>query len=303
VLFGDDVVHSIRRKRYLLRAIPRQTVSRPLVGRRSLRELVPPYVLCAQACAWLVGPPAVLPVGSVAPRFLVLAHRTCQNRTHLQPRHQPVPAGLAVFVVDAARVGKGRRGVNVPKEGNSMTNRQKLLLLIRQRALLKGNVTLASGRKSDFYIDGKMIEMHPEGAHLIGESLYELIEGMQFDAVGGLAVGAVPVVTSLVISCFHHRRPIEGFFVREEAKSHGTQKTIEGLLAEGASVVLVDDVITSGKSVLKAAEAAQHQRNAQIVAVAAIVDRDAGARQLFESHGYRYETVFSKQEVLNDAAA
>jgi len=182
-----------------------------------------------------------------------------------------------------------------------MNHRQRLLQLIRERALIQGQVTLSSGQTSDFYVDGKMIELHPEGAHLIGETLYELIRDLPVDAVGGLAVGAVPVVTSLVISCFHHRHSVEGFFVREEAKSHGTMKTIEGRLPAGAGVVLVDDVITSGKSVLKAAQAAQQQRQATILGVVALVDRDAGARQLFESLGYRYETVFTRHDVLEGA--
>jgi orotate phosphoribosyltransferase len=181
------------------------------------------------------------------------------------------------------------------------TDRERLLHLIQTRAYRQGEVTLASGQKSDFYIDGKMIELSPEGAHLIGEVLYERIRELNVQAVGGLAVGAVPLVTSIVISAHHHGGGLEGFFVRAEAKSHGTMKVIEGYLPNpGDRVVVVDDVITSGKSVMKAIDAAK-ERGAQIAAVLAIVDRDAGARSFFESQGYRYEAIFTKQDVLNAA--
>jgi orotate phosphoribosyltransferase len=181
------------------------------------------------------------------------------------------------------------------------TNRERLLTLIRERAYTPGEVTLSSGAKSDFYIDGKMLEVSPEGAHLIGEALYELIEGLgtPIDAVGGLAVGAVPLVTSAVISCYHHGRQIEGFFVRAEAKEHGTRKTIEGRLPDQARVVIVDDVVTSGKSVMQALEAAR-QRGAAIVAVLAIVDREAGAKEFFARQGIRYEAVFTRRDVVRN---
>jgi orotate phosphoribosyltransferase len=178
------------------------------------------------------------------------------------------------------------------------TNREKLLSLIQNRAFMRGEVKLSSGQKSDFYVDGKMIEMHPLGAYLIGEALFEQVEGMGVNAVGGLAIGAVPLVTSLAVSChLHGRDDIEGFFVREEAKSHGTMKTIEGKLPEGARVVIVDDVVTSGNSVLKAVEAVEG-KGATVVAIVAIVDRDAGAKEFFAAKGYRYESIFTKQDVL-----
>ena len=181
--------------------------------------------------------------------------------------------------------------------------RERLLHLIRTRAYREGEVTLASGRKSDFYIDGKMIEVSPEGAFLIGEALYERLRDMNAVAVGGLAVGAVPLVTSIVISAHHQGGRIEGFFVRGEAKSHGTMKVIEGYVPKrGERVVVVDDVITSGKSVMKAIEAVR-ECGAEIAGVLAIVDRDAGGRQFFESQGLRYESIFTKQDVLGAATS
>ena len=180
------------------------------------------------------------------------------------------------------------------------TNREKLLSLIQDRAFVRGEVTLSSGRKSDFYVDGKMIEMSPEGAYLIGEVLFEQIKDHDINAIGGLAVGAVPVVTSVAVSCYHHGKDVEGVFVRAEPKAHGTKKTIEGRLPENARVVVVDDVVTSGKSIMTAIEAIE-ERGGKIVLVLSIVDRDAGAREFFASQGYTYESIYSKQDVLGHA--
>jgi orotate phosphoribosyltransferase len=175
-------------------------------------------------------------------------------------------------------------------------HKTRLLALLNERAYMQGDVTLSAGGQSSFYIDGKMVEMNPEGAFLIGEVIYGAIKDLDVQAIGGLAVGAVPMVTSIVISCHHHEKPLEGFFVRDAAKSHGTRKVIEGLLHAGDRVVMVDDVITSGKSVLKAIEAAE-ERGAEIVKVVSIVDRDAGAAALFAERGYGYEFIFTKDEV------
>ena len=174
----------------------------------------------------------------------------------------------------------------------------KLMALIRNRALRHGDVTLASGEQSDFYIDGRMIAVCPEGAYRIGEVLFEETKDIEFDAMGGLAVGAVPMITSFVTSCFHRERDVEGFFVRAEAKSHGTKKLVEGRLKQGDRVIIVDDVVTSGGSVMKAIRAAEDV-GARVVLVLSIVDRDRGAAEMFASHGYAYRSVFTKQDVLD----
>lgn len=190
-----------------------------------------------------------------------------------------------------------------PAEPHMTTNRDRLLALIRERALLRGDVVLASGQKSSFYVDGKMIEVSPLGAYLIGEVIFDEIAELDIDAIGGLAVGAVPVVTSIMVSCHNHgREHMEGFFVREEPKSHGTKKLIEGQLPENARVVIVDDVVTSGGSVLKAVEAAE-ERGAEVVLILSIVDRNAGATELFASKGYEYKAIFKKEEVLENVPA
>src|SRR5690606_29941552 len=93
--------------------------------------------------------------------------------------------------------------------------RTRLLALLRERAFREGDFTLASGKKSNYYIDGRMIAVCPEGAWLIGEALVEQLQDVECNAVGGLAVGAVPIVTATMVACYRHGRPMEGFWVRE----------------------------------------------------------------------------------------
>jgi orotate phosphoribosyltransferase len=174
--------------------------------------------------------------------------------------------------------------------------REKLLSLIRQRAYRRGQFKLASGRTSDFYFDGKQVELMPEGAHLIGEVVYEEVKGGGFDAIGGLAVGAVPMVTSAVISCFHHGLPIEGIFVRPQPKGHGTQEVIEGKLSKGDRVVVVDDVATSGGSLMQAIQAIE-AAGATVELVLALVNRQEGAEKFFDEAGYPFRWIFSKDDV------
>ncbi len=174
---------------------------------------------------------------------------------------------------------------------------RRLLALLRQRAFRKGEFVLASGEKSDYYIDGKMIEVHPEGATLIGQAIYERIKDARVDAVGGLAVGAVPLVASTMVVCFQNGLAIEGFWVREQTKDHGTKKLIEGRLPPSARVAIVEDVVTSGGSAQKAIEAVE-EAGGTIVKIIGIVDRLRGARERFEANGYAYEAVFTKDELF-----
>jgi orotate phosphoribosyltransferase len=167
-------------------------------------------------------------------------------------------------------------------------NEARLLELLKERSFRRAPpgqpFRLASGATSDYFIDGKMTAVHGEGAFLIGEVLYEWTRDIEFDAIGGLQVGAVPLVTAAVIACHRHGRPVEGFWVRAEAKDHGTQKRIEGGLRQGARVVIVDDVFTKGGSSLKAVEAAR-EAGCEVVLVLALVDRLQGARELFRQSG------------------
>ncbi len=174
---------------------------------------------------------------------------------------------------------------------------QRLLELLKQRSFKRAApgemFTLTSGEKSEYFIDGKMTAVSSEGAELIGEVLYEWTKDLGIDAIGGLQVGAVPLITAAAISYARHGRPIEGFWVREETKNHGTKKLIEGGLKPGMRVVIVDDVFTKGGSALKAAQAAR-EFGSEVVLVLALVDRLRGARALFRENGIEnYARVFT----------
>ncbi len=169
----------------------------------------------------------------------------------------------------------------------------KLLELITRRSFKLGSFRLASGDMSNYYIDGKMTQVFSEGAYLIGEVLYERTKDLAFDAIGGLEVGAVPLTTAAVVSYHLHGRRMEGFWVRDMMKQHGTRKLIEGGLKAGARVVIVDDVITRGESAMKAVRAVR-ELGCEVVRVLALVDRLVGAAELFVREGItNYESVFT----------
>ncbi len=169
----------------------------------------------------------------------------------------------------------------------------QLLALFKERSFRSGTFRLASGDTSSYYIDGKMTQVNSAGAYLIGQVLYERTKDLAIDAIGGLETGAIPLTTAAVVSYYWHGRPMEGFWVRDKVKEHGTQKPIEGNLRPGARVVLVDDVITRGSSLVKAAEEVK-KIGCEVVQAIALVDRLAGATELFRKHGITdYRPVFT----------
>jgi orotate phosphoribosyltransferase len=179
----------------------------------------------------------------------------------------------------------------------------RLFQLLQQRCFQRGTFRLASGALSDYYIDGRMAEVFSESAHLIGEVLYERTKDLSFDALGGMAIGAVPLTTAAVISYHQHGRAMEGFWVRDKVKTHGTQKTIEGNLKPGSRVVILDDVITTGSSSLKALQAVKEQ-GCEAVLVLALVDRLQGAARNFQNKGIdRYESIFTIRDFGVDVPA
>jgi len=168
-----------------------------------------------------------------------------------------------------------------------------LLQLLKERAFRRGTFKLASGDTSEYYIDGKAVEVFSKGAYLIGDVLYERTRKLDIRGMGGLEVGAIPLTTAAAIAYQRHGLELEGFWVRDQAKDHGTKKLIEGKLEPGSRVVVVDDVITRGTSSLKAVKEVQ-SAGAHVVRVLALVDRLQGARELFESqHDLPFEAVFT----------
>jgi orotate phosphoribosyltransferase len=169
---------------------------------------------------------------------------------------------------------------------------QRLRDIIRDRSLLRDRgFVLSSGRSSNFFFDMKRTLLDPEGAVLVADLLFDMIRGEQVDAVGGLETGAIPIVALLCARSWPEK-PITGFFVRKEAKGHGTDQRIDGLLDRGARVILFEDVTTTGGSIMQAAEQVL-RLDCKIVRIISIVDRLEGAVENFKSAAIPFESLFT----------
>lgn len=157
-------------------------------------------------------------------------------------------------------------------------------------ALLHGEFTLASGKKSDHYFDGKRLTLSPEGAYQIGKAVFDELAGADIDAVGGVAIGGYPMVTAVALVSHLEGKPVPSFMVREETKEHGTRKQIEGHLKEGSRVAIVDDVITTGGSISRAIEAAE-AAGCQVVKVMVLVDLHEGGSDKLMEKGYDFTAI------------
>jgi orotate phosphoribosyltransferase len=161
----------------------------------------------------------------------------------------------------------------------------RLLELLRDRAFERREVTLASGRPSSFYIDTKQVTLSAEGHFLVGQLVRSLIERRAPDAeaVGGMSIGADPIASATSLVSYLAGRPLAAFYVRKEPKRHGTEQWVEGLknLRAGMPVVIVEDVVTTGGSTLRAIERARGA-GLRVVRVIALVDRDEGGREAIE---------------------
>ena len=177
-----------------------------------------------------------------------------------------------------------------------ITLRQHLLDLLCQLAYQEGDFILSSGQRSSYYINGKQVTLHPQGALAIGRIfLSQLPTDVQ--AVAGLTLGADPIVSAVsVVSAYEHR-PIPALIIRKEAKGYGTRAYIEGpTLPEGAKVVVLEDVVTTGQSALKAVERLK-QAGYSVNQVMALVDRQQGGAELYQSAGLQFQSVFSIQQI------
>jgi orotate phosphoribosyltransferase len=154
-------------------------------------------------------------------------------------------------------------------------------------AFLTGEFTLTSGKKSSYYIDGKRITLSPEGAYLVGRAIFNELTGSEVEAVGGVATGAYPMVTAVAVISHLEGKPIPIFIVREVVKEHGTMRRIEGNLKEGAKVAILEDVLTTGGSVIKAIEAVEAM-GCRVGRVIALVDRDEGGSERLKKAGYDF---------------
>ena len=177
-----------------------------------------------------------------------------------------------------------------------MYDRRRLVALFRQHALKFGDFTLASGRKSSFYLDGRLITLQGEGLRLIGEGILDLLEELEFAAVGGLSIGADPIVGAVLTVAAERGRSLVGFLVRKEAKEHGAKRMIEGPLQPGSSVVIVDDTITTGGSCLQAIDRVE-ELGCKVVCVVGVCDRLEGGDKAFAARGIPFRSLLTIRDL------
>ena len=183
-------------------------------------------------------------------------------------------------------------------EQNLDEARKRLLEIILEYGFDRGVFRLTSGKLGAYYIDCRKVSLHPEGASLIGTLLLNELRGLEVDAIGGLTLGADPVVTAVAISSFQEtNNPINAFIVRKEAKQHGKNQGIEGPdLKDNAKIAIVDDVITTGGSALQAVERVESV-GGQVQCILSIVDRLEGGRETMENLGYTVKSIFTIEDL------
>ena len=177
-----------------------------------------------------------------------------------------------------------------------MTDRDALLDLVKSQAIVHGRVTLSSGREADYYVDLRRTTLSGAAAPLVGRVMLELTKDWDFDAVGGLTMGADPIAAAMVHQAAAQGRQLDAFVVRKEAKAHGLQRRIEGPDIAGRRVLVVEDTSTTGGSPLTAL-AAVREAGATPVGVATIADRDTGAAEKIEAEGVPYRFAYSLQDL------
>jgi len=177
-----------------------------------------------------------------------------------------------------------------------MDKREKLKNLILEKAVKRGDFTLTSGQKSTYYINGKLIALDSEGLALMAEFFLAEIEKEDIEAVGGMVIGADPIVGAILATAHSKGIKLDGFLVRKEPKGHGTRSQIEGPVKEGAKVAIIEDVSTTGGSSKKAIDALAGL-GCKIVKVITLVDRQQGAAENFAQWGYKFSSIFTKEEL------
>lgn len=184
-----------------------------------------------------------------------------------------------------------------------MELKRRLARLLMRLSYIPGEVTLTSGRKSDYYFDCKQTALHPEGGFLIGNLFLDMLHGRDIDAVGGMTLGADPLVSATSVLSFVRGRGLPGFIIRKQSKGHGTNQYLEGLknIPAGAKVALLEDVVTTGGTLVTAA---QRVRDAgfEIAVVLCVLDRQEGGSDNLAKAGLPLEAVFTRQALVELAA-
>lgn len=179
--------------------------------------------------------------------------------------------------------------------------REKLMKLLIEKSVRYSDTSdfkLASGRMSNFYIDCRKVTHNAEGKYLIGNIIFNMIKDLPIDAIGGLTLGADPIAAAVSYTAFLNKKPVNSFVVRKEQKEHGLKKLVEGDVQAGSRVVIVDDVITTGGSTIKAITAARAE-GLEVEQVIVLVDREEGGREEITKYISDVRPLFIKTELLD----
>ena len=177
--------------------------------------------------------------------------------------------------------------------------KRRLTRLLVEKSYREGDFVLASGRRSDYYFDCRVTALHAEGSWLIGTLFNHMLSEMDIKGVGGMTMGADPLVAATTVISHEQGRPLHGLLVRKEAKGHGTGQYVEGLgnFSTGDRVAMLEDVVTTGGSLLKACDRIR-DAGLSIVAVCAILDREEGGREKLREAGYDLLALFTRAELV-----
>lgn len=182
-------------------------------------------------------------------------------------------------------------------------SRDRLLVLLKEKSYVEGEVVLASGKKSNFYIDCRQTSLDPEGATLMGRIFQSWITKLPYqpDAVGGMTMGADPLVTATSITSYLNGDPVTAFLIRKEAKGHGLKKWLEGRgdIADGSTVLLLEDVVTTGGSTVKAIDACESE-NLKVTDVFCLVDRLEGGAEAIAAKGVQLTPIYTRKDFLEE---
>ncbi|GHU89678.1 orotate phosphoribosyltransferase [Deltaproteobacteria bacterium] len=182
-------------------------------------------------------------------------------------------------------------------------HKRRLAKLLVEKSYRDGNFVLASGRRSDYYFDCRVTALHAEGSRLIGLLFNDLLKNVDIKGVGGMTMGADPLISAVTVLSCGTGRLLHGLLVRKEAKGHGTNQFVEGLgnFSAGDAVVMLEDVVTTGASLLKACDRVR-EAGLAVTAVCAILDREEGGREKLEAAGYNLLALFTRRELLKLAS-
>ena len=179
---------------------------------------------------------------------------------------------------------------------NISEDKEKLKALLKDSIVFE-ETTLASGKKSHYYLDARLITLSSEGVLLTAKVLLDMLQEYEVDAIGGMTMGADPIVSVVAALGCIEDTSVDAFIVRKQVKQHGRQKLIEGPSIKGKKVIVIDDVVTSGGSLLQAVDAAR-QSGGEVVFTTCLVDRQEGAKELLEKNGLKFRPVFTVKELL-----